>query len=128
VLARHEAELSKADRTMRIVRVESVCATSDPDLQNTNQGTDGHGQMRSSSNGPPLIGLRYPGRLLPEVVAMLTEAQGAQERGAVTGATVESGSKGTMGLDGTAVDVNSGARGLEKPLPVNERALKKAFT
>lgn len=57
VLQRNEASLSKADRTMRIVRVEGL--GTGPEL--------------------PLIGLRYPGHLLSEVLAMLEHAYGGGE-------------------------------------------------
>ncbi|KFM23228.1 Strawberry notch-like protein 1 [Auxenochlorella protothecoides] len=59
VLTRHEAELSRSDRVMRIVRVDL-----------------GDGSL-------PIIGVRYPGFLLPEVVMLLAVEQqiGAAGRG-----------------------------------------------
>lgn len=84
-LQRHEAELSKADRSLRIVRVEGAGVT--PDL--------------------PLIGVRFPGHLLPEVVAELS-ALALSQLGAAVG-------------HGVAVTRT------EAPLPVDQRALKKAF-
>ena len=96
VLARHEFELSKAERTMRIVRVEgcSLCGGGEEP-----QGTT-----------LPLIGLRYPGNLLPEVVT-------------------------TLMSDGLSVPQRSGGGGggvhrsaVEPPAPVQPKLLKKAFT
>lgn len=94
VLTRHEYELSKADRTMRIVRVEGA----------------------GLSPGLPLIGLRYPGNLLPEVVVMLSAEALITQQGAVNGA--RAGGTAAGGLQ---------PRSSEAPAPVIERLKKKAF-
>lgn len=83
VLQRNEASLSKADRTMRIVRVDGLGAA--PEL--------------------PLIGLRYPGHLLSEVLAMLEHEYGGD-------AVVKHGKRKEPEVVGM----------------VNARALKRAFT
>ncbi|KAI3433451.1 hypothetical protein D9Q98_003264 [Chlorella vulgaris] len=79
VLSRHELELSKSDRVTRIVRVDFA---------------DG---------SLPLIGVRYPAHLLPEVVAVLSTQQNMGSGGGV-------------------------ARRLEPVTQVQPAALKKAFT
>ncbi|KAL4859390.1 Protein strawberry notch 1 [Chlorella vulgaris] len=79
VLSRHELELSKSDRVTRIVRVDFA---------------DG---------SLPLIGVRYPAHLLPEVVTVLSTQQNMGSGGGV-------------------------ARRLEPVTPVQPAALKKAFT
>lgn len=86
VLARHEMELSKSDRSLRIVRVDFGDASL------------------------PLIGVRYPGHLLPEVVAVLSAQQEQAQHG---------------GSGGLAAPLR---RRTEHPTPVDPKALKKAFT
>ncbi|KAL4431062.1 hypothetical protein ABPG75_006318 [Micractinium tetrahymenae] len=86
VLMRHEMELSKSDRALRIVRVDF-----------------GDGSL-------PLIGVRYPGHLLPEVVAVLSAQQEQAQHGAGGGAAAPL------------------RRHTEPATPVDPKALRKAFT
>lgn len=82
VLRRHEGALPRADRTMRIVRVDL-----------------GDGTL-------PIVGLRYPTHLLPEVVATLATTTTRQD------------AAGTAPL-----------RRPDDPVtPIDERCMKRAFT
>jgi hypothetical protein len=103
VLARNEGTLSRADRTMRIVRVE---------LGAEGEGAGAEGGPPPAAAALPLIGVRYPGDLLAEVVAALS-AQG-MAAGAAAGAAAQSPAAGA-------------ATRVEAPTPVDARALKKAF-
>jgi C-terminal domain on Strawberry notch homologue/P-loop containing NTP hydrolase pore-1/UBA/TS-N domain len=110
VLMRHEFELNKADRTMRIVRVEGAGETP----------------------GLPLIGLRYPGHLLPEVLAVL--ASESQMKLAAAMAAAVAASTGVIGsTSATAASQDVAAmvlnqRRVEEVLPVVYRLYKKAFS
>jgi hypothetical protein len=83
-LQRHEFELSRADRALRVVRVE------------LGGGGDG---------GEALIGVRFPGHLLAEVIDSLRAGAGAAGAPAAAAA----------------------APRLEAPTPIDARALKAAF-
>lgn len=119
-LALHENELSKVDKTMRIVRVDRI-------------GIDNHNSTecgKFNSNSParlieskensvasnlPLIGLRYPGKLLPAVVQQLNE----DRRELIFGDALHS--TGSMRHESVAPKI-------ENPPPINFKALRKAFT
>jgi hypothetical protein len=105
VLMRHEFELNKSDRTMRIVRVEGA----------------------GESPGLPLIGLRYPGHLLPEVVSVLTEAKRTELANAIAASIVHGTAAGSNSYENlTAMSVNQNR--VDEIAPVDKRLFKKAFT
>jgi hypothetical protein len=110
VLMRHEFELNKSDRTMRIVRVEGAGETA----------------------GLPLIGLRYPGHLLPEVQAVLnSELQIKLATAAAAAAGDASASGSTVPGIGSAQNFAAmvlNQRKIDEVAPVVERWQKKAFT
>ncbi|KAL4533952.1 hypothetical protein Ndes2526B_g07167 [Nannochloris sp. 'desiccata'] len=112
VLMRHEFELNKADRTMRIVRVEGAGETP----------------------GLPLIGLRYPGHLLEEVVAVLVSESQLKLAAAMAAAAGPTAGAGSNGCNGSAVvgAQNVAAmvlnqRRVDEVAPVVPRFYKKAF-
>ncbi|GAB4817714.1 hypothetical protein N2152v2_004760 [Parachlorella kessleri] len=102
VLAKHEMELSKPDRTMRIVRVEP------------------------GDGGRPIIGVRYPAQLLDEVQAMLLSQQEQQRlQLAASGSlllTTAAAPAAAAGGAGVVVVKE------EPPTPVVPSLLKKAYS
>ena len=113
VLKRNEHELSKVERMMRIIRIENApppmpqeticdsegCGAASLVMANDNL----HGNIKTPKM--PLIGLRYPGRLLSEVIDLLKESSRMQQ-------SCSSQQK----------------ERLESPLPVNQKAKRRAFT
>jgi len=102
-LSLHETELSKADRALRIVRVESA------------------GEMP----GLPLIGVRFPGHLLGEVVVDLSalELQKQNQKQSEGIGRVRAKGGHEVGGDSLAASFRK-----ETPAPVDPRAMRKAFS